>query len=161
MLLMIEGVGPTLAEDEATLAGYATALIDAVDSVAASWLLRLVTERAPTLADSAQVFDAVETSAASLIVALREQLGRDISEQTTGPLEILRTSVGFATAILTDAGVPVVERGDFEVRNFPDDVYNLTPASFADVHPDLHEPGLMWGAAKAHVHLRRRRESAG
>ena len=24
--------------------------------------------------------------------------------------------------------------------------------------PSLHEPGIVWGAAKAHVHLRRRRE---
>jgi hypothetical protein len=36
-------------------------------------------------------------------------------------------------------------------------VYDLTPASFADVDPALHEPGLVWGAAKAHVHLARRR----
>ncbi len=33
----------------------------------------------------------------------------------------------------------------------------LAPASFADLHPDLHEPGLVWGAAKAHVVLARRR----
>ena len=38
-------------------------------------------------------------------------------------------------------------------RNFPDDVYDLSPATFADVDPALHEPGLVWGAAKAHVHL--------
>ena len=31
------------------------------------------------------------------------------------------------------------------------------PATFADVDPALHEPGLVWGAAKAHVHLARRR----
>jgi hypothetical protein len=43
------------------------------------------------------------------------------------------------------------------MRSFPDDVYDLTPASFADVDPALHEPGLVWGAAKAHVHLARRR----
>ena len=33
------------------------------------------------------------------------------------------------------------------------------PAAFSDVDEDLHEPGLVWGAARAHVHLRRRRES--
>jgi hypothetical protein len=50
-----------------------------------------------------------------------------------------------------------VARDEFSLRNFPDDVYDLTPASFADVDPELHEPGLLWGAAKAHVHLARRR----
>ena len=32
------------------------------------------------------------------------------------------------------------------------------PASFADLDPTLAELGLRWGAAKAHVVLRRRRE---
>ena len=41
--------------------------------------------------------------------------------------------------------------------SFPDDPYDLTPGSFADVDPSLHEPGLVWGAAKAHVVLARRR----
>jgi hypothetical protein len=50
-----------------------------------------------------------------------------------------------------------VARDEFSERNFPDDTYDLTPASFADVDPSLHEPGLEWGAAKAHVHLARRR----
>lgn len=155
---MIEDVGPTLAEDEATLAGYGIALADAVDAVAAPWLLNLIGLRAPTLAGSSEVQEAVHSSAQSVVAALRDQLGRDISDQTTGPLEILRQAVGFATVILADAGVEQVERGEFEARAFPDDVYDLTPGSFADVHPDLHEPGLMWGAAKAHVHLRRRRD---
>ena len=36
-------------------------------------------------------------------------------------------------------------------------LYDLSPASFADLAPALKEPGLVWGAAKAHVHLSRRR----
>ena len=48
-------------------------------------------------------------------------------------------------------------RDEVAVRQFPDDVYDLVPASFAEVDPELHEPGLVWGAAKAHVHLARRR----
>ncbi len=44
----------------------------------------------------------------------------------------------------------------------PDDVYDLAPASFADLAPELHDLGISWGAAKAHVHLqRRRREQVG
>ena len=49
-----------------------------------------------------------------------------------------------------------MERDEFQVRAFPDDVYDLTPATFADVDPALGDPGLEWGA-QAHVHLARRR----
>jgi hypothetical protein len=34
----------------------------------------------------------------------------------------------------------------------------LGPATWSDVHPDLQEPGLAWGAWKAMVVLRRRRD---
>ena len=64
---------------------------------------------------------------------------------------------GGGEAVLRAAGASPVPRDDFDVRNFPDDVYGLSPATFADVDPALHEPGLVWGAAKAHVHLARRR----
>jgi hypothetical protein len=53
--------------------------------------------------------------------------------------------------------VPAIERDRQAEAQFPDDDYDLTPASFADLDPALHEPGLRWGAAKAHVHLRRHR----
>jgi hypothetical protein len=33
----------------------------------------------------------------------------------------------------------------------------VVPASFADLDSTVHEPGIVWGAAKAHVVLRRRR----
>ena len=59
--------------------------------------------------------------------------------------------------VLADAGVPPIVRDEFEERAFPDDVYGLAPASFADLDPALREPGLVWGAAKAHVVLARRR----
>ena len=42
-------------------------------------------------------------------------------------------------------------------RLFPDDDYDLSPATFADVDPRLTEPGLAWGAAKAFTHLQRHR----
>ncbi len=50
-------------------------------------------------------------------------------------------------------------RDAFARRQDPDDVYDLMPASFADIDPALAEPGLVWGAAKAHVHLARRRRA--
>jgi hypothetical protein len=53
--------------------------------------------------------------------------------------------------------VPPVGRDPDAVRRFPDDDYDLTPAAFVALDPALHEPGLRWGAAKAHVFLARRR----
>jgi hypothetical protein len=70
---------------------------------------------------------------------------------------LLRSAARFPTGVLLDAGVPGAVRDEFLQTQFPDDVYDLGPAAFADLDPSLHEPGLIWGAAKAHVHLARRR----
>jgi hypothetical protein len=91
---------------------------------------------------------------------LRTLLATDVDRQRTNPLSVLRSLVRYPTAVLAAAGARPVARDEFAQRNFPDDVYDLTPAAFADVDPALHEPGLLWGAAKAHVHLARRRHLA-
>ena len=49
-------------------------------------------------------------------------------------------------------------RDQFANSSFPDDVYGLVPATWADVDPSLHEIGITWGAAKAFVHKARRRD---
>ena len=41
------------------------------------------------------------------------------------------------------------------MRAFPADVYGLSPASLADLSPDVVEAGIVWGAAKAFEHKRR------
>ena len=91
---------------------------------------------------------------------VRALLLADVDHQATGPLAVLRQAVRFPTEVLADAGVGAVVRDEFEERAFPDDVYGLAPASFADLDPALHELGLVWGAAKAHVVLARRRRPA-
>ena len=50
---------------------------------------------------------------------------------------------------------PLVVGSTLVVATEADDVYGLAPASFADVDQSLYEPGLEWGAAKAHAHLTR------
>ena len=84
-------------------------------------------------------------------------LAADVDEQATTPLAILRTAVRYPTEVLVAAGVPPVERDSFSQRAFPDDIYDLTPATFADVDPALAEAGIAWGAAKAFEHKRRHR----
>ncbi|NNE73307.1 MAG: hypothetical protein HKN26_06570 [Acidimicrobiales bacterium] len=146
-------------EDEAALAGYAEALATAIDHALPGWVERSVARRLPE--PSAEVRSAATEAGrrarSELGSQIRELLALDIDRQPTNPLEMLRRGVRYATEVLVGAGAPPVERDAFAERNFPDDRFDLTPASFADVDPALHIPGLEWGAAKAHVHLQRRR----
>jgi hypothetical protein len=155
-------------DDEARLQAYAERLADAVDDALPAWVVRSV-ERlvlawqsvdggepvTPTVLADARA--AGDQACAVTGAAVRTLLRTDIDEQTETPLGIIRGAVRYPTEVLRAAGVPPVQRDSFAERAFPDDVYGLTPAAFADVDPSLHEPGLEWGAAKAHVHLSRRR----
>lgn len=155
-----EATGPS---DDERLAAYATALADGVDEVLPAWVLRCVRARAeawrPGLGDelTPTAIDAGARAAAEVGGAVRRLLATDVDEQPTGPLAVLRGAVAFPTEVLAAAGIPGVVRDEFAERAFPADVYDLAPAAFADLDPSLHEPGLVWGAAKAHVVLARRR----
>jgi len=86
---------------------------------------------------------------------IRALLDADIDEQRANPLSIVREAVHYPTDVLRAAGVPPVQRDRFAEERFPDDDYDLTPTSFADIDPRLQETGLAWGAAKAWEHKRR------
>jgi len=152
--------GPSLADDEVSLGAYAVALGDAFAQIAESWFMRLVETQAPGATAQVPVARQLQSAAHDTVTELRALLTVDIASQRVGPLEILRRSVvGVPTDILRSLGAQPAQRDEFARSNFPDDLFDLTPASFGDVDPSLHEPGLVWGAAKAHVHLRRRREA--
>ena len=86
---------------------------------------------------------------------VRALLDTDIDAQRTTPLSLVRNAVRYPTAVLRAAGVPPVVRDEHQERLFPDDVYDLAPATFADVDPALAEVGVAWGVAKAFEHLQR------
>ena len=140
---------------------HATALADAVEAALAGWVERSVRGR---LADVGRPYDpeiADEVAVAAARArdevgrAIRRLLEQDVDEQATTPLSLLRGAVRFPTGVLRAAGVPPVVRDEVQERLFPEDLYDLTPASFADVDPALAEPALVWGAAKAYVHIQR------
>lgn len=149
--------------DEAKLAALAGALADAVEAAVPTWVQRSV-ERL-VVAHQGLVTGAVRAAAATagrrcaeeVGAQLRAVLASDVDEQRTNPLALLRAAVAYPTAVLQEAGVPPVVRSDFDERAFPDDLYGLAPATWSDIDPELQEPGLVWGAAKAHVVLTRRR----
>jgi hypothetical protein len=86
---------------------------------------------------------------------LRAMLSADIDEQRTTPLALVRPLIAFATAVLSETGVPPVVRDEFAKSRFPDDIYGLTPASLAVLGEGVGEMALAWGAAKAFAHRRR------
>ena len=136
---------------------YSAALADAIDGALPGWVVRCVarfTDDPEVLARAAAAGDEARAEVGAQVRAL---LGADIDQQRSTPLALLRAAVRYPTAVLREAGAPEVARDEFAVRAFPDDVYDLSPASFADVDPALQEPGLEWGAAKAHTHLSRRK----
>ena len=88
---------------------------------------------------------------------LARLLAADVDAQWTNPMTIVRRAVGHAAGVLDAAGVGAVVRAPEDEAHLPDDRYDLTPRTFADVDPSLHELGILWGAVKARAHLRRHR----
>jgi hypothetical protein len=145
--------------DEQKLHEYAVALADAVDEALPRWIERCVARYVAVEGDLArQVRELTAVASAEVAVQMRELLFTDIDAQRRNPLAVLRAAVRYPTDLLASLGVPAPDRDSFAERAFPDDRYDLSPASFGDVDPSLQEPGLLWGAAKAHVHLQRRRD---
>jgi len=147
-------------DDLAAIARYADELVLAVDRALGPWVEGAVAHRYPgPMTDelNAEAAAAAERARADIVPRLRELLALDIDAQWTNPLAIIRSAVMYPNEVLAAAGVPPVNRDDYDARINPDDIYALAPATFADVGPPVHEPGLVWGAAKAHIHLQRRR----
>lgn len=76
----------------------------------------------------------------------------DPSEQTSTPVEILRSAGREPTELLRTFGIPGVVRDPFDERHFPDDIYDLAPRAPGDIgDPDLGPVFLAWGLTKAKV----------
>lgn len=151
-------------DPEVQLARYAADLGAGIREALGPWTVRCVVDRVEAWTGQ-PARDEVVAAARAAGDRARDEVGEvviqvlamDIDDQRTPPLALLRGAVRYPTEVLRDAGVPPVVRDEFAERSFPEDDYDLTPANFADLDQSLHDPGLMWGAAKAHVHLRRRR----
>ena len=143
--------------DHQRFLAYGEALADAIDVSIEKWVVSVTLERAPHLDREAAA--AAVSCRQEVVGRLRALLALDLDHQAVTPLQILRSAAVFPTAVLLSAGVKVARRDDLDVRRDPDDVYALAPTSFADLGPEVGDAGIAWGAAKAHVHLVRLRES--
>jgi hypothetical protein len=135
---------------------YGADLIEAVEGTLAGWVMRSVRRFRADLDEPATV--AATLAVADTVTRLRVLLATDVDQQRSNPLAELRVAVKYPTAVLQAAGVAPVMREPFAVRAFPDDVYDLSPATWVDIDPSLQDPGISWSAWKAHTVLRRRRD---
>ncbi len=152
-----DSITGSVSGSDAHLAELAEVLIVGVVAALPGWVERCVVERLTpgSVVLQEKVVEAGRAAADEVGESLRGLLAVDVDEQWTGPLAVIRGAVRFPTDLLHEAGVRPVERDADAERLFPDDLYDLTPAMFADVHPSLQGPGLAWGAAKAFAHRRR------
>ena len=157
----LESAGPDARSEDELLARYAEALADGVEQALPGWVAAAVARRLPieeVERRHEQIVEAGRAAADDVGPRVRELLRLDIDEQWTNPLSLIRSAIRHPNRILAAAGAPEAIRDQQAVRFLPEDVYDLAPASFADLAPELHDLGISWGAAKAHVHLRRRRQ---
>ena len=150
-------------DDDRALAKYGDDLVRAVESSLGNWIEACVhsvlqEQGRPVDNETATLIGAARLDATRDVVAeLRAVLALDVDQQRKNPLSILRAAVRYPTQVLRAAGAKPIERDEFDEQSFPDDEFALTPAAFADFGPAVHDAGIVWGAAKAHVHLQRRR----
>lgn len=140
---------------------YGGALAEAIEEAVPGWVENAVerTLAANGTRPDARVREeaarAGRLAQAEVVPRVQALLAADIDEQRTTPLAILRDAVRYPAAVLRHAGIAPADRDVNQRRLLPDDVYDLSPASFADFGPRVAEAGLVWGAAKAHTHLQR------
>ena len=123
---------------------YSDRLLRNVTAVVVPWATRLVDDR---LASDGLV-DGVSQEARHSAVAeaerlavdgLTELLTLDAEQQRTNPLTVLRSATVPLSRFLASVGATPVVRDEFDRRSFPDDVFGLAPATWADIDPSLVE----------------------
>lgn len=158
---------PPGSEESQRFARYGADLVDAVERSLGPWIERSIREvvlrqSGPDAVTDRLVTDAADAALATrdeVVPALRTLVQADAEAQRANPLQLLRDGVRHATAVLAAHDVPPVRRDRIQQETLPLDVYDLAPATWADIDPSLVDPGIRWSAAKAHVVLSRRRRS--
>jgi hypothetical protein len=107
-------------------------VVDAVIRLVDAWGRLDAGERAAVVRE-AQLAGA--HGAQRVATELRRLLALDPAEQRSTPLEVVRTLGADATAVLARAGIPPVERDEFEERIFPEDVYGIVLRSLSELEP--------------------------
>lgn len=139
----------------------ATALHRAAVEATPSWVRRVVenvaTAQGIELDDDAHLRDAADRATRFVDERMGSLLAADIDAQRTTPLSIFRDAARFPVEVLHAVGARPTHRGDVSRWAFPNDPFDVTPGNLSDIGPVVQEAGIVWGAAKAGLHLQRRR----
>lgn len=159
-----EGADPhagMLARGQQLMSDAQESILAGVEQLAAGWVVRTVlgvVDAWGRLDDAARTEVAARARVAGdrgterVAGALRALFATAPAAQRSTPLELVRTLRFEVTEVLAEAGVPEVERDQFDVRAFPDDVYGIVPRSLADLGDEDLGPALLaWGMGKASV----------
>ncbi|MBS1849190.1 MAG: hypothetical protein JST73_13015 [Actinobacteria bacterium] len=162
---MTDGVGdsdPSVVEAEARYRSIAQDLVDALDAAIVAWIERVAGARVPADVSDAQrahasalISQAAAATHAEAMPRLHALVETDVARHSATPLGVLRDALGPPNRVLAELGVPAPHRDPVAAAMFPADTYDLGPVNFGDIDPELHDLGIAWGAAKAHVMLRR------
>lgn len=145
---------------------YSARLYDTMSKVVESWLRDLFAkvlsgQGIVVSAETDRMDRVVSETARRLLADVDELLSHEAWEQRRNPLDLARSATENVTTELKRLGAGPVSRDEFKERSFPDDVFDIAPATWSDLHPDLHEPGLEWGAWKAAAIMSHRRSIEG
>lgn len=140
--------------DDDKFTQYGQVLNAAVSTAVRPWLIRELTIRVGSIDDD--LARAIEESAEEVERAIAELVAADVDEPLSGPLERIRRSVAPLNAELDQRGVQPPTRNRLDQQMSPRDHHELGPMTFRDLSDAVHDAGITWGAAKAHLHLRRR-----
>lgn len=144
-----------------SLAEAAAAIVAGVERELPGWVERSVVRildawgkvdaDARARAEHASV-EAGTAATVRIVAELRALFAVDPAQQHATPLEVVRSAYREPTAVLAAAGVPAVERDDFDERAWPDDRYGLVIRTLGDLGDDDLAPlHFAWGMAKARV----------
>lgn len=137
-------------------------LLRVASEVTTGWMRRVLSAAIAAAGDDpgrwrTDIDRVASAESGTALAALAELLAIDVDEQRTTPLSVYRASTAGATAWLRSIGVTPRGATSAPVAS-ADDPFHLGPATWSDIDPALHEPGLAWGAWKAMTVLRRRRD---
>lgn len=96
-----------------------------------------------------RIESAVEDAGAALEIDLTRELGLSAVEQARSPLELVRAATHPVTQALESGGLRLQPRDEWLRAQYPEDVFDLYPASSQDLGEDVWRLHIQWGIDKA------------
>lgn len=145
------------ANDEAKFLEHGQQLHRAVSGAIRPWLDALIESRVSGSSLTTELAETLDGITTAVDRSIAELINADVEKPLSGPLERIRREVEPLNDVLDRLGVSPPHRDPVDVQMRPGDRHALGPMTFRDLGDDVHEAGITWGAAKAHLHLQRRR----